>query len=236
MEALGGLLLPVTVMPCMMVLGLLLLAAKFHPQHQHTLVEKPRQISFRDPRVLPFLIAGFLLFLTFSGIQTILGFAIQDRLALSDSATAGTTAALMVLMAVAMALTQGVLVRRLGWDARKLLRTGLPLMALAAVLFIPHGSLITLALGSLLLGIGSGLAIPGYSAGPTMAVDHDEQGGLAGLTNATNGLTYVITPVLSTTLYGFKPVVAFITFAVLITVGSLFVFIHPALKPAPSQS
>ncbi|MGL5406661.1 MAG: MFS transporter [Propionibacteriaceae bacterium] len=230
LAAIGGLLLPVMLMPLMMIMGIVLLAFRFHPQDSGTLIEQPRRVSFKDSRVLPFLIAGFILFLSFSSIQSVLGFAVQDRLKLSDSATAGTTALLMAVMAVAMALAQGVLVRRLGWNARKLLRAGFPLMALGAAVLIPAGSVVILAVGCLLIGVGSGLAIPGYSAGPTLAMDHDEQGGLAGLINANNGLTYVLAPVLSTTLYGLHHAAPFFVIAGMIALGCVFVYVHPAIK------
>ena len=230
LSAVGGLLLPVTLMPIMMIMGITLLALRFYPQSSSTLVEQPKRVSFADPRVLPFLVAGFILFLSFSSIQSVIGFAVQDRLKLGDSATAGTTAALMVVMAIAMALTQGVLVRKLGWNARKLLKIGFPLMALGAALLIPNGSVVTLAAGCLLLGIGSGLAIPGYTAGPTLTMSHDEQGGLAGLLNANNGLTYAIAPILSTSLYSANHVVPFFVVAGLLIAGCLFIYAHPSIK------
>ena len=75
--------------------------------------------------MLPFLIAGFIMFLGFSSMQSVIGFAVQDRFGLDESATAGVTAALMVVMSVSMVVTQAGVVPRLRWEARRLLRIGL---------------------------------------------------------------------------------------------------------------
>lgn len=228
--AIGGLLLPVALMPVMMLMGIILLVLRFREQAPEALVEKPATVSFRDPRVLPYLVAGFLLFLGFSSLATLLGFAIQDRFSYSDADTAAITAGMLLTVSIVMALTQGWLVRRLDWPAYRLLRVGFAILALAGVLVALETSIWVLGAGCFLLGVGCGLAMPGYTAGPTLGMSREEQGGLAGLINANNGLTYVIAPIASTGLYGLQHAVPFIVVLGLFIAALILTLLHPTFQ------
>ncbi len=56
---------------------------------------------------------------------------------------------------------------------------------------------------------------------------HEEQGGLAGLISANNGATYIIAPVLSTSLYGWAPLSSFVLVIVLLVAGLALCLLHP---------
>lgn len=231
LAALGGLMFPVTVMPVVMLAGIVLLLARFRPQPIESLIPEPRRVSFADRRVLPFLVAGFALFLGLSAATSVLGFAVQDRFGIGDGGqVAGVTAALQFAMSMVMMLTQGGLVRRLDWGPRRLLRVGFLVALGGAVSVALHAGLGVMFAGCVLLGVGFGLAMPGYTAGPTNVVAEDEQGGVAGVINATNGLTFAIGPVLFTALYGVDADMPFLGIAALFGLGSMFVFAHPRLR------
>jgi DHA1 family tetracycline resistance protein-like MFS transporter len=74
--------------------------------------------------------------------------------------------------------------------------------------------------------------MPGYTAGPTLLVRRDEQGGLAGLIGATTGLTFVVAPTLGTALYGVWPALPIIIGAVIMGLVTLFVWVHPRFRQA----
>ncbi len=69
--------------------------------------------------------------------------------------------------------------------------------------------------------------MPGYTAGPTLLMSRDEQGSLAGLIGATNGLTFVLSPTLSTVLYGLWVPLPLIIAAAVMGLVALFTFAHP---------
>ncbi|TPW77177.1 DUF2510 domain-containing protein [Schumannella soli] len=86
------------------------------------------------------------------------------------------------------------------------------------------------------LGLGLGLAMVGYTVGPTLLVSKREQGGLAGLTASTTALTFVITPTLGTALYGvWGPLPIVVGIAVLVLV-LVFLLVHPAFAPRRAPS
>ena len=93
---------------------------------------------------------------------------------------------------------------------RTLLRVGmtLALVALACLTIAP--SLWALAVSTFAMGVASGMASPGYSAGASLAVSAREQGGIAGVINATGAITWIVAPVSATALYGWMPLSPFL--------------------------
>jgi hypothetical protein len=132
---------PLLAVPVLLLVALLLVAVRLRREPRHELIAAPARVRPSDPRVWPFLVAGFGMFTALGFIQVITGFIVQDRLGL-DAETTG-------------------------------LVTGGALLA---------------------AGLGLGIAMPGYTAGPTLLVGREEQGGLAGLINANTGLTFVVAP------------------------------------------
>lgn len=236
LAALGGLLLPVALMPAAMLAGLLLLLLRFRGQAPEALVEEPAAVSPRDARVLPFLIAGFLLFLGFSAVATLIGFAVQDRFGFGPDGTAAVTAVLLIATSIVMAVVQGGVASKLGWSARTLLAVGFAVLVAGGVLLVLSAPVWVLGLGCVLIGLGSGLAMPGYTAGPTLGMSREEQVGVAGLVGAVNGLTYVIAPIGSTTLYGLSPTGAFVGVLALFATGLAVTLLHPTLRPVRTGS
>lgn len=50
-------------------------------------------------------------------------------------------------------------------------------------------------------GLGSGFMMTGFMAGTSLSVQNEQQGGVAGLVAAMQGISAIIAPILSTTLY-----------------------------------
>lgn len=83
--------------------------------------------------------------------------------------------------------------------------------------------------------VGMRAALTG-TAGPTLLVDRDEQGGLTGLIGATNGLTFVLAPTASTALYGLWPPLPAIVGAAIMALVALFVLLHPRFRGSREPS
>lgn len=225
-----GLLVPIVVVPVLLGAALAVVWLRFPRGERGRLVATPRRLSPADPRIWPFLAVGFGMFTALGFIQVVGGFLIQDRLHLSSEAAGVMIGAMMLVMGLGLVLAQSVIVPRSGWGPPMLLRCGTVVATLGfALLLLDEGAWL-LCVAFAVAGIGLGIAIPGYTAGPTMLVEHDEQGGLAGLVGATNGLTYVISPALSTALYGWwRPLPVLIAILVLLCVV-IHLMVHPAFR------
>jgi DHA1 family tetracycline resistance protein-like MFS transporter len=179
---------------------------------------RSRMLSPFDPRLRGFLAVGFLLFLSLGVIQVVLGFLFQDRLGLDARGTAGAAGAAGFAVGLVLVAAQAGLVPRLGWGPVRLLRVGTPIavagFAVLAVLAVAP-EFWSMTAGLTVIALGLGLAMPGYTSGPTLAVGAAEQGRVAGLVNATNGSTFIAGPLLGTTLYALGPAVPVVLSCVL---------------------
>lgn len=225
-----GLLVPLMVIPALLALAALVTMASLRPEPQRELIEHPARVRPTDSRVWPFLIAGFGMFTALGFFQIIIGFIVQDRLGLDGRMTALTTGGVLLVAGIGMVFAQAVVVPRSGWSPAVLLRVGSTIAVAGFAVLAPDAGLTLLMVGTVLVGFGLGIATPGYTAGPTLLMRNDEQGGLAGLIGATNGLTFVIAPALSTALYGVWPLLPVIVSGVLMAIVALFVFTHPRFR------
>ncbi len=240
-----GLGVPIIFVPVIIGASLVLTAVRLRPDSTTELIKQPARISPFDGRVWPFLVAGFGMFTALGFIQIITGFLVQDRLHLSGEMTGLISGAALLCVGLGLILAQGVIVPRSGWGPTRLLRTGSTIAIVSFALFIPDAGLPLILVAMAVSGLGIGIAVPGYTAGPTLSMKLEEQGNLAGLITATNGLTFVISPTLSTALYGIWPLLPIIVGGVLMTVVAIFLFVHPKFRelssikgsaPLPSQA
>ena len=225
-----GLLTPIVVVPVLIGIAMLLVLACLHGGAGSRLVESPIRVSPMDKRVLPFLVAGFGTFTALGFIQNTASFIIMDRFHLDEVAGGQLSGVVMLAIGVGMIIAQAVVVPVTKWAPPMLLRVGAVVGTVGFVVMLPEAELWVMFVSALLIGLGIGIAMPGYTSGPTMLVEHDEQGGLAGVIGATNGLTYVLAPTLSTLFYGWwRPLPVSVS---IVTLGivAVFVLAHPAFR------
>lgn len=230
-----GLLTPLLVIPVLLGAGMLLLILRLRREPRHDLVASPVRVRPTDRRVWPFLVAGFGMFTSLGFIQVIVGFIVQDRLGLDASLTGVVTGGALFAAGAGMIVAQAVIVPLSGWSPATLLRVGGATAVFGFLLLIIDAGAVLLFGSILLIGLGMGLAMPGFTAGPTLLVDRDEQGGLAGLISATTGLTFVVAPTAATALYGVWPLLPVIIGAGIMAAITVFVFTHPRFRSQPSS-
>ncbi|MGN9843146.1 MFS transporter [Nonomuraea sp. H19] len=189
-----------------------------------------------DARLWPLFAIGFCLFLSLGLVQVILGFLIADRLRLDSQATAGGVGLALSVAGVALVGVQGVLVPALGWRALRLIRVGAPIAVAAFGLLAAADSLwlITVAFG--VLGVGLGLAMPGFVAAPSLIVGPEEQSSISGLVNAVIGATFIAGPMLATVLYEVSPVVPVLAALAATATALALAWVSPAARPARADA
>lgn len=225
-----GLITPLIAIPILLGIGLLLLIFRLRREPASELVKAPKKVSPFDSRVWPFLIAGFGMFTALGFINMITGFIVQDRFGFSSEMTGLVTGAALVTAGIGLVLAQAVIVPRSGWRPPTLLRIGSVIAFVGFFLVIFELPLWMLFIAIGLNGLGLGIAIPGYTSGPTLLMDRDEQGSMVGLIGATNGLTFVIAPAAGTTLYGLWPPLPLIIGASIMALVAVFVWTFPRLR------
>ena len=103
---------------------------RFLPQSPKARIKRTSKapvLKYTDPRILPFIIVGVLMFMGFALAQQTMGFRFQDALGLSAKETARVLGLAMMLSAGASLFAQGVVVQRLQLAPFDLLRLAIPL-------------------------------------------------------------------------------------------------------------
>lgn len=149
---------------------------------------------WRDPRLMPFLIYGFLVATCQTAQGQTLGFMIIDKLGVSPLKAQGFTAVATGAGALAGLLAQWGLIRLFGMGPRHLLRWGVALAMLGNLVTAFSPDYWTVVAGFALSALGYGFARPGFTAGASLAVDMSEQARAAGAIAAVNGLNVIIAP------------------------------------------
>lgn len=179
------------------------------PQRHAVPQHRPRRLKYTDPRILPFVVVGVCMFMGFALVQQTMGFRFQDALGLSATETAKTLGIAMMLSAACSLFSQMVVVQRLRLAPFTLLRIAIPLLIVAFVLMSAFSSQLMLTIAMMILGLGMGIAGPGFMSGASLAVSAEEQGAVAGVAGSCPPLGFFIGPMLGGALYQVNPVLPY---------------------------
>ncbi|MDC4233872.1 MFS transporter [Actinomyces sp. B33] len=192
----------------------------------------PPRVSWHDPRILPWIAGVFGMFFAAGVVQITMGFLVQDRLGLDPREAVSTTGLMLLASATGGMLMQLVAVPRLRWPPLLLLRVGMTTGLISLSALAVASSPVLIALAAFFAGVAQGLASPGFSAGASLSVTADEQGGVAGIVNATGAVTWIFAPVCATALYGWRPLSPFVLALVLLALSCASAWLHPRLASA----
>ena len=234
--ALGGLLAGITLLtPLWVASALAVTTAVFvilflpnSPQPKLSRGQPSIKLSYFDPRILPYIIVGAMMFIGMALVQQTLAFRFQDVLQLSAVATAQTFGMAMGLSAAASLISQIGLMQRLNLRPIQWLRIAMPILAVAFACLAMAETKTMLVVAMLLQGAGMGLAGPAFMAGASMAVTAEEQGAVAGVAGSCGPLGFTIGPLIGGFFYQIQPDLPYwFTFALYIP---LIVFVMRACE------
>ncbi|MBL8556362.1 MAG: MFS transporter [Phenylobacterium sp.] len=149
---------------------------------------------WRDPRITPFLIYGFIVATCQTAQAQSLGFLIIDKLHMSPAQAQYFIAIAMMFGAVAGLLAQWGLIRMFEMTPRQLLRWGVGVAALGNLIVALSPGYYGVVAGYAVSALGFGFARPGFTAGASIAVGIDEQARVAGAIAAVNGINVIFAP------------------------------------------
>lgn len=176
------------------------------------------RVRWSDGRIRRWVIAGVASGHAQAASLTCIGFYVIDRLAIAPSVAQGPISIVMMAGAGAGLAAQWGLIPRLGLAPRALVLWGTMIAAVGLAIIVFAGSLYGLVLGFAVSSLGFGFTRPGFTAGSSLAVSLSEQGSVAGVITAANGIAFVAAPAIGMLLYGLDPRLPFAV-AVLLLLG-----------------
>lgn len=194
---------------------------------------RPPRLSWRDPRILPFMIFGFCSGSIQAATGQALGFLVIDRLHGSAIAAQQEIAIVFMAGAGATLLAQWGLIPMFRMTPPMLMRwgTGIAALGTAGVALSQdfHSLVVAFALSSL----GYGFARPGFTAGASLAVGRTEQGGVAGAVTSVNGSCFVLAPAVGIGLYQIGQTLPYLLGAGALAVLLAYCSLNVALRTEP---
>jgi MFS family permease len=196
--------------------------------------ERKANPMWKDGRVIPFLIYGFVVASCQTAQQQTLGFLIIDKLRLSPLEAQHNIAIAMMFGAVAGLLAQWGIIRMFEMTPRQLLRWGVGCAALGNLLVAVAPGYSTVVAGYAMASLGFGFARPGFTAGSSLAVEAKDQARVAGAIAAVNGINAVLAP-LFMRLYHFHHAAPFLLNMALMLGLLAYAFTNAQLRNADPQ-
>ncbi len=185
---------------------------------------------WRDPRLTPFLIFGFLV----ASAQTVngqtLGFLIIDKLHMAPLKAQGFIAVAMGAGAISGLLAQWGLIRMFRMQPRHLIRWGAGLAMAANLLIAFAPSYLGVVAGYALASLGYGFCRPGFTAGASLSVEGSEQARAAGAIAAINGSSVIVAPLLGVSLYKFFHPTPYLMNGAILAGLLAFALLNPTLR------
>ena len=166
-----------------------------------TAPRRAERLKWTDPRIRPWIVAGVIAGHAQAATLTCLGFFIIDRLKLAPSGSEGPISIVMMGGAAATLGAQWALIPRLGLSPRLLILYGALIAATGLVGTTLSHDLYGITIAFAVASLGFGFTRPGFTAGASLAVPLGEQGSVAGVITAANGISFVLAPTIGMALY-----------------------------------
>ncbi len=170
--------------------------------NKHAAPEQGPKMKFTDPRVFPYLFGWFIIFLVFTGVQTVTAFFVEDRIGISgEQSIIRVTSIAVFCMAMVTVLVQIGVMQVLKLQPRTLLRFSLILFGVSVWVLSLADTVMLLFVAYGLMGLTASFAMPSLSAAASLSVEPHEQGAAAGLITAAPAVGMIFGPFLATVFY-----------------------------------
>lgn len=166
-----------------------------NPDHKNTGME------WSIKQCYPWLMLGFTLYLAIVTLNLTAGFYIQDRFQVSVEQVAVYFSQCSLIVGIALVSMQILISKYLKWSLQRLLWVGLVTMLIALVISLYTSQLRVFQFTYVLYGISVACLIPAFTTGAAQTAPNHLQTKVAGWCTATQAISFVVGPLLSTGLY-----------------------------------
>jgi MFS family permease len=218
-----GLLAPVWLSVGLAVANALLVAVRLREPPKRYVAGEPPALLPVARKVPALLAVAFAATVSSVAMEQTIAFAFQDRLHLEARETPTWVGLGLIAYGIVAVIAQGFIVRRFRIAPRTLMLVGLPIAfaGMLALAFVESYPLLVIALA--VQGLGQGLVMPGVTSALSLGVEDSEQGAIAGLNSAAQGLGRLLGPVVGSRLYELSGALPYQVSSALLALVLLFV-------------
>lgn len=159
------------------------------------------EIEWNIKGCYPWLMLGFTLYLAIVTLNLTAGFYIQDRFLVSVEDVAVYFAQCSLIVGIALVFMQILISKFLKWSLQRLLWVGLSCMLVALTISLYTHHLRVFQFTYVLYGISVACLTPAFTTGAAQTAPNQFQTKVAGWCTATQAISFVVGPILSTGLY-----------------------------------
>jgi MFS family permease len=234
--AFAGPLMPMYVAAAVMAVGGIAGLALLKEPERHQVTRRASDLKATDPRLRPYLFMWMAFFLTFSSVQIVTGFFIQDRLGITEPTAVVRTASLCLMsLAVVITVVQAVVFQMYRIPPHVQLRLCGPAFVTSLLLMAFSTGTLQLMAGFAVLGISFACATPGINGSASLAVEPHQQGAAAGYLAASNTVGAILGPLVGTSVYKVAPNAIMLAGAELFLLISFYAFTIRVPQPRKWQ-
>jgi len=195
----------------------------------------PHRLSWRDPRILPFIVFGVLMGTAGSIPIQVIAFFFMDVVKADEAMAVQLAGVGLMTSSMAALFAQFVVVQRFGLSAGQLVLWGIGTAFASYLTFIVGETYGLIIFALLLSGLGFGLIRPGYAAAVSLSVGADQQGAAAGLTGGAGASGFIFAPLIGNKLYEWDPHAPFWLGAALMIAMAVYVLLTPRLRSTEAE-
>jgi MFS family permease len=179
-----------------------------------------QRLTLTDPRLRRPLSIAFAAMFSVAIAQVSIGFYAMDRLGLPPEQAAQAAGTALMLVGIALVLSQGV-ASRLSVAPERMIRIGTLVAAVGFGSVVLADRAWMLSACYFVAALGMGWVFPAFSAMTANAVEAAEQGAAQGAAGAAQGFGMVVGPVAGTLLYALAPALPYVLASALLLAVSL---------------
>ena len=219
-----GLLTPLLIMSFIMFAAIIFAFVFLPTTPTRTLEDAPLSRPVLDKNLKYLLAIGVIIFTSFAIFQSVTAYYLQDRFLLSLNETAKSTALVLGSMAAMSIVSQLTIVQSFKGSPLRLIWWSIPFFLASSIVIFFSYNFNWVLIGMSLMGLGMGLASPGYTASASLNADKNNQGAAVGLAMIAPGVGFALGPLLSGFLYQANLTFPFLFTIPLFLIASFLIF------------
>lgn len=185
---------------------------------------EPNEFSLRKSII--WFVLGFGIYMAIVTLNLTAGFYIQDQFQLSSQHSAIYFSQCSLIVGVTLVLMQIAISKYLAWTLHTLLWVGLSAMLLGLCVTFTAQSILVFQLAYVPYGVSVACLIPAFTTGAAQSAPQHLQAKVASLCTATQALSFVFAPLISTVLYQWHKLAPYVLLMLIMVLFMLYFLIQ----------